>query len=167
MNERARRPAGFTILEIVLTLVLLGVVGALMAPYYGAGVLTSANLLFRVQDTVQLESVMENIISHYKYSCAASATSCEHDDVNTSCSAAGLAPTLSDIYTKTTSNLAVYNPSGYGISAGAVVGQLFGKASPAMDSTFDQNCAITITLTHNATNQALSFVFAEGTNYNE
>jgi type II secretory pathway pseudopilin PulG len=167
MNERARRPAGFTILEIVLTLVLLGVVGALMAPYYGAGVMTSSTALFRVQDTVQLEAVMENILSHYKYSCAASAPSCEHDDKNTSCVATELATTLAAIHTNVTSNLAVYNPSSYGVTATAVSGQLYSKASPAMDIGFDQNCSLTITLTHTDTNQALSYVFVEGTNYNE
>jgi|GEM_PF-2042664 len=171
MNTRySPRHAGFTIMEIILTLCLLGLVGAMLAPYYGASV-KSTSALFRLKDHTELEAVIENIVADSKSMITGTPGALSWGNI---CTNAG-----ASVYDKVTTNLAQYNPSGYPIvldstspspCAQCVPNQPGNKLSasmaPVLSATVDdQNCALTITLRNTDTGERLSYLFVQGLNY--
>lgn len=56
--------SGFSIMELILTLVLLGTVAAMLAPYYQAGVTSSPTMVFQTAENADLQEAMENIIEY-------------------------------------------------------------------------------------------------------
>lgn len=60
-----RFPGGFTLLEIIFTLVMLGVAGVMIVPFFISGVTKSHLPYAGLQDTANLQQVMENIYRDY------------------------------------------------------------------------------------------------------
>jgi len=62
----ARRPHGFTLIEIILTLVLIGGMIAILTPFYSAGIYSTHEPVDRLQDDVALNRVLENMIADFQ-----------------------------------------------------------------------------------------------------
>lgn len=60
------RGNGFTLIEIIITLVITAIFGAAMYSYFGTSITKSAVPLIRLQQSSQLQMVMENIVADYK-----------------------------------------------------------------------------------------------------
>jgi prepilin-type N-terminal cleavage/methylation domain-containing protein len=62
-NHQAR---GFTLIEIIVTLVIVAVAGTMLYTYFGKTFLESVNPVLRLQQSTSLQSVMANIAADYK-----------------------------------------------------------------------------------------------------
>lgn len=58
-------PAGFTLIELIITLVIAAIAGTMLYTYMGSMLARSSNLVLSLQNTSQLNQVMENIIADY------------------------------------------------------------------------------------------------------
>lgn len=54
---------GFSLIEIIMTLVMIGVVAAMLAPYYDSGVTHSPTLVVRTEASAELQETMEDLIN--------------------------------------------------------------------------------------------------------
>ncbi len=61
-NRPFRRARGFTLIEIIITLVVLGIAAAMVAVFFGPGVTRSSDPIFALQKDADLQAVMENMI---------------------------------------------------------------------------------------------------------
>ena len=69
MHRTRRGPrlqTGFTLLEIILTLVLIGIAAAMIVPYFQSGVTQSSSLVARQESIFDLNGVMANMIADYE-----------------------------------------------------------------------------------------------------
>ena len=62
----SRYRQGFTLLEIILTLVLIGIAAAMIVPYFQGGVSDSSVLVARQEAIFDLNGVMANMIADYE-----------------------------------------------------------------------------------------------------
>ncbi|WP_176637306.1 type II secretion system protein [Desulfolutivibrio sulfoxidireducens] len=67
-NRPLRRARGFTLIEIIITLVILGIAAAMVAVFFGPGVTRSSDPIFALQNDADLQAVMENMIVAQKTS---------------------------------------------------------------------------------------------------
>lgn len=64
-------PAGFTLIEVIVTIVVLAFVTSMMASYFGTAITQSSAPIFRLNNTTSLNRIIENItaqgrqISHW------------------------------------------------------------------------------------------------------
>ena len=58
--------SGFTLIEIIITLVIAAVVGTGLAQYLGTAVTTSAIPIQHLRQAFELQQVMENITEDYE-----------------------------------------------------------------------------------------------------
>ena len=58
-------PQGFTFLELLVTILVVGLIAAMIAPFFGSGVLTSHIPIQNLQAATNLKGVMENINGQY------------------------------------------------------------------------------------------------------
>lgn len=65
MKRRLNQSSGFTLIELVATIVIAGIVMMMIAPYFQSGISNSHLPALRLQDTVALQRVMENINGAY------------------------------------------------------------------------------------------------------
>jgi len=54
---------GFTLIEVIITFIVLSIVIAMMAPFFGTNFRQSSAPMFNLQQATSLQAVMENIIS--------------------------------------------------------------------------------------------------------
>ncbi|WP_081429573.1 prepilin-type N-terminal cleavage/methylation domain-containing protein [Solidesulfovibrio magneticus] len=60
-----KRKHGFTLIEVILTLVILAIAASMVMPYFMSGALTSANPMNNVSTPLTLQTVMSKIVSDY------------------------------------------------------------------------------------------------------
>lgn len=64
--NRKNRQHGFTLVEIILTLVLIGAVSSAMVSFFQAGATDAPTLVRRADASAALQETMENIIARYE-----------------------------------------------------------------------------------------------------
>lgn len=57
--------SGFTLIEVIITLVIVAVVAAMMTAYFGTGITQSSIPIFRLQGVARLNDVLEKITAFY------------------------------------------------------------------------------------------------------
>lgn len=62
-SDRAR---GFTLIEVIISLVLVAILGTMLVTFMGSSLTESAQIVNRVDKTYKLDTVMENITTDYK-----------------------------------------------------------------------------------------------------
>jgi prepilin-type N-terminal cleavage/methylation domain-containing protein len=65
---------GFTLLEVIVSLIVASILAAMMASFMGTAVMQSANPVVLAQSGAYLNQIMENMGSEYKYLMKTSAT---------------------------------------------------------------------------------------------
>lgn len=65
MSKHSTRHSGFTLIELIATLVLAGFVGALIMPFFYAGIFDSRTPMVQVANNHQLQSTAENIMEQF------------------------------------------------------------------------------------------------------
>jgi prepilin-type N-terminal cleavage/methylation domain-containing protein len=66
MSERIKNPPrGFSFLELLVTILIVGLIAAMIAPFFGSGVLTSHLPIQNLQAATNLKGIMENINGQY------------------------------------------------------------------------------------------------------
>lgn len=65
MSTKTSHNKGFTLIELIATLVLVGLVGALIMPFFYAGIFESRTAMDRVSNNRDLQTVLENAMAHY------------------------------------------------------------------------------------------------------
>lgn len=68
MGNRNQR--GFTLLEVIVTIVVAAVMGVILVQFMGTAMLRSGEPIVRVQDFSTLRQVVDNMTSDYKYLAA-------------------------------------------------------------------------------------------------
>ncbi len=63
---RSKVCGGFTLIEIIVTLVIAGIFGSILVVYFGGALTRSATPLERLDQALSLQSVMENITADYR-----------------------------------------------------------------------------------------------------
>ncbi len=63
--RRSQRTSGFTLIEVIATLVIVSVLGTVVYVYFGKGFLESVTPVTRLKTTASLHRVMENITADY------------------------------------------------------------------------------------------------------
>ena len=66
-KHSTQRQGGFTFLEIVVTLIVAAILGAVLVEFMGTSMMRSAEPLIAVQKTADLTGVMERISADYDY----------------------------------------------------------------------------------------------------
>lgn len=66
VSQDSQSVYGFTLVEIILTLVLMGLLGAMIVPYFQAGVFDSSRLLSEQQNILDLNSCMAHMVADYE-----------------------------------------------------------------------------------------------------
>lgn len=67
-NEKNLRicPLGFSLIEIIVTLILVGIMAAMIIPFFASGVTSSHTPIQIVSNTMDLNTVMANIVEDYE-----------------------------------------------------------------------------------------------------
>jgi prepilin-type N-terminal cleavage/methylation domain-containing protein len=65
-NSTLRRARGFTLIEIIITLVVLAIAGTMMVVFMGPGITKVSDPLTALQNDASLQMVMENMIADQK-----------------------------------------------------------------------------------------------------
>jgi len=63
MNDRTRPCQGFTLIEVIVTLVLLGVLAVMAGPYLSNSIFKSVDPLVNLEKEITLQSWMEQIVA--------------------------------------------------------------------------------------------------------
>ena len=66
-NPELGRQSGFTLLEIVVTLIVAAILGAVLVEFMGTAMTRSAEPLIAVKKTADLVGVMEHISADYDF----------------------------------------------------------------------------------------------------
>jgi len=65
---------GFTLLEVIITLVVVAVVGAMLFSYFGSSLIQSSTPINRLHTTFSLQQALENITADYRKNYTANLT---------------------------------------------------------------------------------------------
>jgi prepilin-type N-terminal cleavage/methylation domain-containing protein len=71
---RMKNRRGFTLIEIVVSLIVASILGVILVSFMGSNVMQSANPVLLSQNGAYLNQIMENMGADYKYLMATSAT---------------------------------------------------------------------------------------------
>jgi len=64
-SRKNNSKSGFTLIEVIITLVIVAVVAAMMTAYFGTGITQSSIPIFRLSDAAKLNQIMEKITAEY------------------------------------------------------------------------------------------------------
>lgn len=64
-SKRNGSEFGFTLIEVIITLVVVAIVGAMMTAYFGTSITQSSLPIFRLSDAAKLNMIMEKITAVY------------------------------------------------------------------------------------------------------
>lgn len=184
--NRAAQSSGFTLIEIILTLVLLGVMGVLVVSFYQAGVANSPNLVQRSSAAAALQETMENVIARYHQLACDNTSAIPPNNSPVPVDADGnyihrsclFGPLPGDIYEFPESqtnklntfrtelgNIAQFSPAGYTISADLTpISRLGLSTTPNLDVLTDRNQSFMLTLSE-PNGGTLSYIFVTGGNF--
>ncbi len=162
---------GFTIVELILTLTLVGVVGMMLAPYYQSGVTNSPVFVNRVKASAELQYTMENLIQWLNKRAKDNYAAAVLDADDTLDFAKAGATDLTALKQQIDTNLSAYTPSGYSVTvvANSLV-NLYTYATPSLSSMYEQDVAgnqkqyLLVTL-RGDNGGTITYIFAEGYNY--
>lgn len=65
-SPRLLRSQGFTLIEIIVTIIIGAILGALIVPFLGKALTASSVPIHRLSSAVELKSVIENITEDYE-----------------------------------------------------------------------------------------------------
>jgi len=71
---RIKNNSGFTLIEVIVSLIVAGILAAMLVAFMGSNVMKSANPVLLAQNGAYLNSIMENMGSDYKYQMYTSPT---------------------------------------------------------------------------------------------
>ena len=71
---RMKGGRGFTLLEVIVSLIVAAILGAMLVSFMGSSVMRSGNPVLLAQNGAYLNQIMENMGADYKYLMATSAT---------------------------------------------------------------------------------------------
>jgi prepilin-type N-terminal cleavage/methylation domain-containing protein len=74
ISERRAKDRGFSLIEIIVSLVVLGIMGAMLVTFMTSSVVQSANPVIQAMGGSYLNRIMETITADYKYLMATNAT---------------------------------------------------------------------------------------------
>jgi len=60
------RSKGFALIELIVTLVLVGVLGVMIGPYFFSGVTTASDPLTKMSTPLDLQTIMAKIVTDYE-----------------------------------------------------------------------------------------------------
>lgn len=166
MNERRqRRQAGFTLIEMILTLILVGVAAGMIVPLFQSGVTSSATPIYRLESVADLETTMANIIAAVRKPSDDSTQQNAYQVRGSTATTGGMQDLKDAIEDSTIFNK--WLPSGVtGITATTEGPFKLGtKSDPAIGDAYDQNYALRVTLTRDTDGASITYIFCEGTNY--
>lgn len=72
---KIKNKKGFTLIEVIVSLVVAGILGAMLVAFMGSKVMNSANPVILMQNGTYLNSIMENMNADYKYQMTTAASS--------------------------------------------------------------------------------------------
>ncbi len=72
--DRTKSAKGFTLIEIIVSLIVASILGAMLVSFMGSNVMQSGNPVILSQNGSYLNQIMENMGADYKYLMATSAT---------------------------------------------------------------------------------------------
>jgi len=62
-----RKNAGFTLVEVIASLVVAGILGAMLIAFMGSGVMQSVNPVILAQNGTYLNAIMDKMTADYRY----------------------------------------------------------------------------------------------------
>ena len=65
MNQDSQRKQGFTLIEVIITIVVVAILAAMMVPYFGTSLLQGGTPIARLKSSMTLNQTMENITAEY------------------------------------------------------------------------------------------------------
>lgn len=152
------KQAGFTLIELILTLILCGLTATMILPLFQSGVTSSSTPIFRLERVGELEACMANIIA------AVRAPSSSSDAQNPYQVRDGGMQALKEAI-ESQETFSQWVPDGASITAVTEGPYKLGtKSTPVIEDSYDQNYVLKVTLI-GSDNANLTYYFCEGTNY--
>ena len=71
---RMKNGGGFTLIEVIVSLIVASILGAMLVSFMGSSMMQSGNPVLLAQNGAYLNEIMENMGADYKYLMATSAT---------------------------------------------------------------------------------------------
>ncbi|MBI4805761.1 MAG: type II secretion system protein [Desulfovibrio sp.] len=125
---------GFTLIELIVTILLVGIMAAMVVPYFLSGVTTSSKPFDQMPPPLRLQLVMANIITDYSNS-----------------------GTYLHNLTQLNSNIVVSNSSVYKLNSLYTINT---NANYRFNAN-DINPSLRLTVTDKATGQSLTYIFTQ------
>jgi prepilin-type N-terminal cleavage/methylation domain-containing protein len=69
-KERFKNSRGFTLIEVIVSLIVAGILGAMLVSFMGTNVVKSADPVIIARNGAYLNSIIENMTTDYKYEMA-------------------------------------------------------------------------------------------------
>ncbi len=157
------RQHGFSMVELIVSLVLMGFVGVMLVPYYQSGVNQSSTPIFRLQANADLQETMENIIAYWHQQALSGPS---NPPQNATTRTGTLTSTqLLALKTAIQGNIADFTPAGFTVTVNIDHPvQMSDYSAPVLDPLTDQNEAMIVTLS-NPNAGSISYVFTTGSNF--